>query len=128
MLVINDLVKFYQFIHNGFVLHHSKLVELLLKHNLLGEDFFIYNYSRLTTFSSGVLSLETSLRHLSQRHKIMKLISLSTISVFSSCVRLVGINAPPLNYSTHIYLIKIACIFTFLNLKSLSPEILWYPI
>lgn len=56
------------------------------------------------------------------RHKIMTILALSTISVFSTYVRHADIDNSPFNASINFSCVKIACISSFHNPKLLSPE------
>lgn len=82
----------------------------------------IYNDSSLNHIIVTLFSLVTSSNILSLRHKIMAFHTLSTSMIFTTCVRLKDINASPFDAYTQLFLVKILCIFTFHNIKSLSSK------
>lgn len=57
----------------------------------------IYNYSSLTHIFCRSLLLANTLTTLSPRHKTITFLALFSISIFSHCVRLIGIKASHFN-------------------------------
>lgn len=78
--------EIYESLHNGFFLLPFIMSRYVISYNLWVKYLVINNNLGLVHIEVATFSLETSLKNLSQRNKIMTHIALSTMFVFLTCV------------------------------------------
>lgn len=105
--IINNLVKFYQLIHYGFVIHHLEWIELLFQKQHVSQRLGHIQWFKFFPHRNQSLLLANSLRTLVPRHKIMTFLALSTISIFYVFVRRADIDVSPLKSSIHFFGLKL---------------------